>query len=95
MAGLDGAAFRIALMHHPIDWMQEFDQEDLRDLLSRRFDLMLHAHDQRGGFRVLAVDGRRMRTLLSALTTYPYVFLRTFPPPVPSQRDGLNVAQVC
>ena len=32
---------------------------------------------------------------LSALTTYPYVLLRTYPPRSPSQRDGLNVAQAC
>ena len=38
---------RIAMMHHPLGWLREFDREDCRPLLMRDFDLILTGHTHR------------------------------------------------
>jgi 3',5'-cyclic AMP phosphodiesterase CpdA len=46
-AALDEAAgvdLRIALMHHPFDWLRDFDHADSEALLSDNCDFVLHGH---------------------------------------------------
>ena len=40
----EGADVKIALMHHPMDWLQEFDQNDCEPLLMRDCHFLLHGH---------------------------------------------------
>jgi predicted MPP superfamily phosphohydrolase len=40
---------RLAMFHHPLNWLREFDREDCRPLLLREFDLMLCGHTHRQG----------------------------------------------
>ncbi len=39
-----GADFKIALMHHPFDWLREFDQNDSAAMLTDGCDFILHGH---------------------------------------------------
>lgn len=39
-----GATLRIALLHHPFDWLREFDQSDSAALLLDNCDFILHGH---------------------------------------------------
>ena len=34
----------IAVMHHPLDWLAEFDENDVRDAVERQFTLILSGH---------------------------------------------------
>ena len=43
------AGLRIALMHHPLDWLQEFDRNDCEDLLLQGCAFILHGHLHRAG----------------------------------------------
>lgn len=36
--------FRIGLYHHPIEWLQSFDEKLVRPLLFDNFDVLLHGH---------------------------------------------------
>ncbi len=38
------AGLRIAIMHHPLDWLQDFDRQDVEPLLSDGCDFLLHGH---------------------------------------------------
>ncbi len=38
------AEIRIALMHHPLDWLQDFDRRDVEPLLFKDCDFVLHGH---------------------------------------------------
>lgn len=40
----EGADVRIALMHHPFDWLRGFDRETCEPLLLRACDFVLHGH---------------------------------------------------
>jgi formylglycine-generating enzyme required for sulfatase activity/3',5'-cyclic AMP phosphodiesterase CpdA len=40
---------RIALLHHPLEWCQEFDRNDCEPLLMQACDLILHGHLHRTG----------------------------------------------
>jgi formylglycine-generating enzyme required for sulfatase activity len=40
---------RIALLHHPLEWCQEFDRNDNEPLLMQACDLILHGHLHRSG----------------------------------------------
>jgi len=40
----EGAALKIALMHHPFDWLREFDQNDSAAMLTDGCDFILHGH---------------------------------------------------
>lgn len=57
---LEGADLRLALMHHPLDWMQRFDGRDLSSLLAERFDLVLRGHMHEGSVEWLVVPGRTL-----------------------------------
>ena len=39
-----GAATRIALMHHPLDWLREFDRDDSAAILADGCHFILHGH---------------------------------------------------
>jgi formylglycine-generating enzyme required for sulfatase activity len=43
------ADLRIALLHHPFDWLQEFDRNDCEALLMQGCDFILHGHLHRSG----------------------------------------------
>lgn len=40
----DGADLKIALLHHPFDWLREFDQNDSVAMLTDGCDFILHGH---------------------------------------------------
>lgn len=53
-----GATLTIALLHHPFDWLREFDQNDSAALLLDRCDLVLHGHlHQAAATRLTSPDG--------------------------------------
>lgn len=55
------AKLRIAFMHHPVDWLREFDQEDCQPLLMDGCAFLLHGHLHRAGLLDLKnPDGRTM-----------------------------------
>ena len=39
-----GAAIRIALLHHPLDWLREFDRDDSSTMLADGCHFILHGH---------------------------------------------------
>ena len=41
---LQAADLKIAILHHPLDWMQDFDRDDLTKLLAKNFDVVLRGH---------------------------------------------------
>jgi formylglycine-generating enzyme required for sulfatase activity len=43
------AELRIALLHHPFDWLREFDRDDCEALLMDGCDFILHGHLHRAG----------------------------------------------
>jgi len=44
------ADLRIALVHHPFDWLLESDRKDSEDFLKRECDFILHGHRHRQAF---------------------------------------------
>ena len=60
---LKGADLTVALLHHPLHWLQEFDGEDMELRLSKHFDLVLHGHLHKTEIRKLSVPGRELRFL--------------------------------
>jgi hypothetical protein len=44
LSELEKTTFKIALMHHPIDFMRQIDQEHIKPLLHNNFDLILTGH---------------------------------------------------
>ncbi|MBW1781289.1 MAG: SUMF1/EgtB/PvdO family nonheme iron enzyme [Deltaproteobacteria bacterium] len=56
-----GADLRIALMHHPFDWLREFDRDDCESPLMGGCDFILHGHLHRTGLQSLTTpDARAM-----------------------------------
>jgi predicted MPP superfamily phosphohydrolase len=51
------AAIRIAVIHHPFDWLAEFDREYIEDRLSRECHFVLHGHQHRPRVNVLRGTG--------------------------------------
>jgi len=51
------ADVRIALMHHPFEWLQDFDRDDCEPLLLRGCDFVLHGHLHRTGLIQLRAPG--------------------------------------
>jgi len=47
------ADLRIALLHHPFDWLWEFDRDDCEGLLLESCDFILHGHLHRAGLLTL------------------------------------------
>ncbi|MGF6874122.1 SIR2 family protein [Paraburkholderia sp. MM5477-R1] len=39
-----GADLVVSLVHHPTSWLADFDASDVRELLTKRCDFMLHGH---------------------------------------------------
>lgn len=58
------ADLRIALMHHPFDWLREFDREDVEPMLSDGCDFILHGHTHRTS--VLSLEGPRTQAMVIA-----------------------------
>jgi formylglycine-generating enzyme required for sulfatase activity len=55
------ADLRIALLHHPLDWLREFDRNDCEDLLMEGCRFILHGHLHRTGLLSLKTpDARTM-----------------------------------
>ena len=50
---LDDEAFKIFMMHHPLDWLEENDRQTIENLLTANFDLILlgHNHNPASRFR--------------------------------------------
>lgn len=42
--GLPDETLRVALLHHPLDWLDETTRSAVSDLLVKRFDLVLYGH---------------------------------------------------
>ncbi len=64
-----GAQLRVALLHHPLDWLREADAKALRTLLRNEFDVVLHGHThdpQAGAF----VHGQRDTVEIGGGATY-------------------------
>ena len=45
------ADIRIALLHHPFDWLKDFDQENSADLLLNSCDFVLYGHNHQTKFQ--------------------------------------------
>jgi predicted phosphodiesterase len=41
---ISGAALKIAVLHHPFNWLNEFDRNRIEDLLRQDCDFILHGH---------------------------------------------------
>lgn len=41
---IEDADLRLAVMHHPFDWLQDFDRDDVKPLLCSGCDFVLHGH---------------------------------------------------
>ena len=52
--GLKGAEFSIALMHHPPDWLVEYENPQFGRGLENQFKFMLHGHEHQGWVRSTA-----------------------------------------
>ena len=39
---------KIALMHHPIDWLNKFDQRDIKNIIARDYQMLLCGHVHEG-----------------------------------------------
>jgi 3',5'-cyclic AMP phosphodiesterase CpdA len=51
------ADIRIALMHHPFEWLRDFDRDNCEPLLQRGCDFVLHGHLHRTGLMRLQAPG--------------------------------------
>jgi hypothetical protein len=49
----EAADLKIALIHHPFDWLREFDQDDSEALLEDACDFILHGHLHRASMNQL------------------------------------------
>ena len=82
------ADIRLAVMHHPFDWLIEFDRELVQDELKKTCDFILHGHEHRpkvtvetgtGGHCVIIPAGpsydRREPEISRCANAYNYVHL--------------------
>ncbi len=53
LAGIEGEDLCIAFMHHPFDWLGDFDQDVCVPLLQERCDFVLHGHLHRSSIQTL------------------------------------------
>lgn len=44
LADLLDTDLKIAMFHHPLDWLKEFDQESIKPTLFSNFDMVFHGH---------------------------------------------------
>ena len=63
LESLGGADLKLALVHHPLDWMREDDEDELTKLLADHVDLLLRGHLHKTGFRLEAQPGHRLLTV--------------------------------
>ena len=49
----------IVLLHHHLDWLDEFDRQDCEPLCYKNFDFLLHGHLHKTGVRSLKEPGRQ------------------------------------
>lgn len=47
LAEVDNSQVIIALMHHPFEWLEWFDVQDVQGMLERRVDFILNGHEHR------------------------------------------------
>lgn len=45
---IEDCDIKIAIMHHPIDWLSHFDQKDIKSLISRDYQILLCGHVHEG-----------------------------------------------
>ena len=55
LKALNGCELRIAVMHHPISDLIDFDQKAIRSTVLREFDFLLRGHDHAGSTRTTQV----------------------------------------
>src|SRR5690606_27750980 len=55
-----GAVLRVALLHHPLSWLCEGEERELRAVLRKEFDLVLHGHEHDGAADVVHRQRRGM-----------------------------------
>lgn len=71
----EGANLKIALLHHPFDWLREFDQNDSATMLTDGCDFILHGHlHQAAATQLTSPDGAA--TILACGACYE---TRSFP----------------
>jgi tetratricopeptide (TPR) repeat protein/3',5'-cyclic AMP phosphodiesterase CpdA len=46
---IEGADLKIAVLHHPFDWLDEFDYHSIKRLLRQKFNFILHGHAHKPG----------------------------------------------
>ncbi|MCG2768951.1 MAG: winged helix-turn-helix domain-containing protein [Chloroflexota bacterium] len=63
----EGADLRIALLHHPFDWLHEYDEEDVEPLLKDSCDFVLRGHLHKTNLALeVAPDGETMEIAAGA-----------------------------
>ena len=55
----------LAVMHHPFDWLQKFDQDDIKPLLSKKCDFILQGHLHEPSLEQISAPGR-FSTIIAA-----------------------------
>lgn len=55
-----GAVLRVALLHHPLSWLCEGEERELRAILRKEFDVVLHGHEHDGAADVMHRQRRGM-----------------------------------
>jgi serine/threonine protein kinase/predicted MPP superfamily phosphohydrolase len=55
---------RIALVHHPFNWLREFDREDVEPMLNDGCDFILHGHAHQTS--VLSLEGPKTQAMIIA-----------------------------
>ncbi len=79
----ENADVRIALLHHPFDWLRDFDREDCEALLVDKCDFILHGHLHRTGLLSLKTPDARA-TIIATGACYE----------AREQRNGYNLVRL-
>lgn len=83
----ESAELRIALLHHPFNWLKEFDRRDSAALLTNHCDFILHGHLHQTGFQQLVTPDSGAMIIAAGASyenreypnTYNFVRLNTEP----------------
>jgi len=59
------ANIRLAVMHHPIDWLQKFDQSNIKSLLHKNCEFVLQGHLHESSLEQVVAPGR-FSTIIAA-----------------------------
>jgi len=81
------ADMRIAMLHHPFNWLKEFDQRDSATLLTNQCDFILHGHLHQTGVQQLVTPDSGAMIIAAGASyedrkypnTYNFVRLNTEP----------------